>query len=1393
VCKDGARAQRVAIQARSRGSLSMLTKLGKYDIECEIGHGAMGVVYKAHDPAIGRMVALKTITTGLKENPDLLERFYREARAAGNLQHPNIVTIYDLGEGDGTPYIAMEFLEGEDLELVISERRPIPLSQKVSYVVMAARALDYAHKRGVVHRDVKPANIVVTTEGTIKVVDFGIARLVDASRSQTGLLIGTVNYMSPEQVRGEKVDGRSDIFSLGVMFYELIAGERPFSGTYTATMVAIMTQPHRSILELAPDCPATICEILDRALQKNVEDRYSSMEEFLIDLEPAWKRLQQDTVTEMVAESKRLSEAQDTEGAREVLRRAVLIDPTNRAAKSLLEKITAELKKQAARPRAAEQIAQAEGFLKAGKLQEAADAGEAALKLDSAYLPAKELLEKVAAQAKQNRLIQESIRAARKRLAEGSLGEAEEQLAKVRELDADNLEAKALLSQIADEKVRREKRKQLEDGLTRARALWKDRQHAGSIEALHALQAEFPSEDEILKLLETVQDDLAEQEKQNQLAEAKNLLASQQFEKATALLGKLSKQHQEDTVIQKVHVRALEEAKAYQQRMLLEKETDKLKKLAAQEKYADVIAATKSLSPEMLASPEIARLLEFANGQLAAQEEQRRLQEKIAEVRALLAKNELEPALKAAEKGLEQFKTSKELAELAQDARGKLKEQEKRQFIEKQMRAIKASIDRGNLTEAIDMGQQTLAQVKVDPNVTQLIQFAERERQLREEKKAQEALFQEASKQVTADQLDQAQRTLDNLKKQGALDARIRDLEKNIEQKRAARLAPPPPPPAAKPPEPPPPPEKPPSEYVYSAPKAAGPAEESGAKKRPVVEEPKAQPKKSVERAVPPTVVAQPPKAPVAPAPMPAPRPQDMPAVAAAASAAPAQIAGRPSNAMWMGIGAAVLVLVIVVSIFMFRSGPTTTPPSAGPSAQETQIQVEAQKLLQDRKLEDALAAYKRLSAIGGALKPEADQKAAEIDALLQNEKTAFEAARTAQAKQDWATAKTKLNEVIHLNGSLKSAAEQALGTVQLLESNKDTAAAEKESFQRAEAALGKKDYSGARELYRTVIGLGGANKARAERQLRVAESRIEEQTIFNDGLALLQGGKPDAAKAKFQEVVKRNGDLRAQATGKIREIDNLSQLAGLQEEAGRLIQQGRLADARRRIADLSQRGGDASQLSTQLAGAEKSALDGLVGRLNQARGRDDEAGLRALQSEFQQMAGGAGSQAAAARNYEQDVIPTALREIAAKRTAAAQPPPQPAKQPVPEPAATVATSPAKPDPAAAIQREKDAIVAVLGKYRDAYNQKNLSGVSAVWPSLKKGDLDRIKGFFEFARTVQMDLRPGQIEVAGDSASVVCQRTVAFSDRNGPQKPQQDSVTVRLTKSGAGWVIQSVQ
>ncbi len=373
--------------------------IGRYEIVRELGRGAMGVVFKARDPLIGRSVAVKTITAGVANNPDLLERFHREAKSAGLLQHPNIVTVYELSESDGSPFIAMEYLEGESLEQVIARRLPLPLAQKLGYFVQACRAFDYAHSRGVVHRDIKPGNIMITTDGAVKVVDFGIARIMDTSKTQTGSLLGTLAYMSPEQLRGQAADERCDIWSLGAVLYECLAYRKPFTGeNHGALIRSILDDQPPSLHELAPECPESLETVVHRALCKDVSARYQTMEKFLLDLEPIWSELQREAVQQLLDAGRKSIAEGETSEARRLLMQATLIDNKNLAVKALLDDLHASLGVDQTAARVQEIVARGEKLLQEGLFFDARVEVQSALKLDPNDPAARRLQEEVQSQ-----------------------------------------------------------------------------------------------------------------------------------------------------------------------------------------------------------------------------------------------------------------------------------------------------------------------------------------------------------------------------------------------------------------------------------------------------------------------------------------------------------------------------------------------------------------------------------------------------------------------------------------------------------------------------------------------------------------------------------------------------------------------------------------------------------------------------------------------------------------------------------------------------------------------------------------------------------------------------------------------------------------------------------
>src|SRR5687768_6986961 len=253
-----------------------LEQIGKYKILEKIGQGAMGEVYKAHDAVLNRLVAVKTISASLAGDETLRKRFEREAQSAARLNHPNIITVYDFGEEHEKIYMAMELLEGYDLKHAIVHNTLPTLDQKLDVMAQICDGLSFAHASEIVHRDLKPANIHVQPNGQVKIMDFGLARLGTSEMTRTGMVMGTPHYMSPEQVKGKRADARSDIFSLGAVFYELLTGRKPFDAeSLHAVLFQVMEHQPEDVRHWSPEVPNILVQVVDKALAKDAEGRYA--------------------------------------------------------------------------------------------------------------------------------------------------------------------------------------------------------------------------------------------------------------------------------------------------------------------------------------------------------------------------------------------------------------------------------------------------------------------------------------------------------------------------------------------------------------------------------------------------------------------------------------------------------------------------------------------------------------------------------------------------------------------------------------------------------------------------------------------------------------------------------------------------------------------------------------------------------------------------------------------------------------------------------------------------------------------------------------------------------------------------------------------------------------
>jgi serine/threonine-protein kinase len=295
----------------------MLEKIGKYEVSEQIGVGGFGAVYRGRDPFIKRTVAIKTCQVN---DDEIKHRFFREAELAGNLHHRNITTIYDFGVENGIPYIVQEFLTGEDLDKKIKRADPMPIVRKVEILTAIAEGLGYAHSASIIHRDVKPANVRILEDGTVKVMDFGIAKSLqtESNLTQTGITLGTSAYLAPEQIRDEAIDRRTDVFAMGVLAYELLAYRKPFRGEHLSTILyKILNENPEPLDRLVPDAPANLVAVVNRALAKNPSERYATMEDFRRDLQAVHRELAGSSarypVTQVLPDTVRAARPPDAE------------------------------------------------------------------------------------------------------------------------------------------------------------------------------------------------------------------------------------------------------------------------------------------------------------------------------------------------------------------------------------------------------------------------------------------------------------------------------------------------------------------------------------------------------------------------------------------------------------------------------------------------------------------------------------------------------------------------------------------------------------------------------------------------------------------------------------------------------------------------------------------------------------------------------------------------------------------------------------------------------------------------------------------------------------------------------------------------------------------------
>jgi tetratricopeptide (TPR) repeat protein len=478
-----------------------IKRIGKYDVIDLLGRGGMGLVYHAFDRQLNREVAIKTVTEGFTGDREMLQRFYREAAKTGALKHPNIVIVYDLGEQDGFPYIVMEYLSGDPLDKVIRSRQSQPLAFQLKIIEQVCYALGYAHRNEVIHRDVKPANVIVQSDGIVKLLDFGIARQEksDGHLTRTGHVIGTIQYMAPERLKNESFDGRSDIFSVGVLMFELLTGQLPFTGDYSVVQ-QILSGKHPPLGQFLQEYPSALDGILDRALAKNPNDRYSTADEMAAEVSSLAHELKKEQVAEWIGRAERLVQEEQYAPAREVLLQLLKVESQHTRARQLIAQVqqSLTLRQRAEQVRQLRQQAQEAASDK--RYEEAIADLQEACSLDPANSELSELLETVRQKKRRRELVEGYLRQADSARDRGDLEGAEAVIAKALEVDREDSRVRAAhvaLARLIEEAARQKKAKQW---LENARKEIGARHFTAAIEVLAEVERVDPSNPELITL-----------------------------------------------------------------------------------------------------------------------------------------------------------------------------------------------------------------------------------------------------------------------------------------------------------------------------------------------------------------------------------------------------------------------------------------------------------------------------------------------------------------------------------------------------------------------------------------------------------------------------------------------------------------------------------------------------------------------------------------------------------------------------------------------------------------------------------------------------------------------------------------------------------------------------
>lgn len=705
-------------------------RIGKYDIVGVLGQGGMGVVYRARDPRIGRDVAIKTLTEGFSGDSDMLKRFYQEAGHTGNLRHPNIVTVYDFGDEEGLPYIVMEFLDGEPLDKLIREKDRLHMSTKLDIIEQVCAALGYAHLQGMIHRDVKPANVIVQRDGLVKLLDFGIARTgqqpgqqIEQGMTRTGTLVGTPAYMAPERLRGEPFDGRSDVFSAGVMLYQALTGVLPFDAEYPAILHQILQEDPPPLSNHLASYPPLLDQVIARALAKQPLDRYAHASDMAADLNAVGAQLKVQRVAELLAEARAAVDAQNYVQAKQLLSQIVRIDSQHAEAKKLLAGVDQYFNQQKVRERVEQLKKAAVESIAARNWEQAISLCAEGQHLDAGNAEVAALLARATAGKQMTEQIQQLMREAESARHSGNYDTARQFAGKASELDPADTRILAICNVLDQEAAEARRKAQLRKLLSIAQENLAAQRLPEASNALAEAEQIARTDPELLHLKDEL-DEAVRQEERKRLVSAlvdraAVALTLEQLQEVMAEVMAALARLPADATLLRLKMQLEPRLKEHENRKLIADVSDACRRLAPVEALARIREALAQLP----GNADLRKLESAIMQRLTRGQREQRLTEYMARARALLEDHLYLETVKVLELCEKDGFSSPEITELLNLARTAAAERISQDLVERSFLEAKRLLEEEDYDEVLKLLPPVLQRVE-EPALRRLLDEA---------------------------------------------------------------------------------------------------------------------------------------------------------------------------------------------------------------------------------------------------------------------------------------------------------------------------------------------------------------------------------------------------------------------------------------------------------------------------------------------------------------------------------------------------------------------------------------------------------------------------------------------------------------------------------------------